>query len=125
MARLALAALVFLSGCAGGGSPTNVILTVANESAYAGTVQWVSPGLLGLPLFPDKGTDNFTGCSQYIRTFGVGHHSISISVNSNTLTLGLDGVANASETRYVVVDPSGHPSEVDVGAVPTERCGHL
>ena len=125
--RTALAGLLTLCvfGCIGGGSPRNVTLTVSNESAYAGTVHRVSPGLLGLPLFPATGTANFTGCSSYLTAFGPGHNSVAINVNSDTLTLDLHGTGEASDEHYVLVDPSGVPTEVGVDATPTAGCGHL
>jgi hypothetical protein len=111
------------SGCIGGGSPHNVLLTVANERGEAATVSWASPGLLGTPLFPATGTETVQGCNVYRTGFGSGHNEVLIKMGEQTLDLAFDATSTDQLQRYVVIDPSGAISEVDELSMPTTGCG--
>jgi hypothetical protein len=122
---LLLATVFLVSGCFGGigGSPSNVVLTIANGSSEPATVLWARPGLLGTPLFPDTGTDTVAGCNVYLNSFGAGDNEVSIKLGDQSLDLVFDATSRDQIARYVAIDPNGAISEVDERSLPTAGCG--
>jgi hypothetical protein len=126
-AAAGVALFAVLSGCiggvGGGGSPHNLMLTVANEGTTPASVSWARPGLLGTPLFPDTGTDAIQGCDVYWNGFGAGHNEVLIKVGGQSLNLVFDLTSMDQISRFVVITPDGSISEVDEHSMPTTGCG--
>jgi hypothetical protein len=127
LANYALATAVAFGclGCIGGGSPHNVMLTIANASGDAAMVSWSRPGLLGTPLFPDTGTDRIEACNQYLNGFGAGHNEVSISAGDQTLSLVFNPSSTDQINRYVLIASDGSITEVDQASMPTSGCGMI
>jgi len=119
---LALVAAGCIGGVGGGGSPHNLMFTVANEWGNAATISEVMPGLLGTPVFPSTATYTIEGCNQYLTAFGAGHNEVKVTAGQRQLQLVFDLTSQDQLSRFVVIDPNGAISEVDESAMPTTGC---
>ena len=116
----ALGALVV--ACSPTTIPSSLTVSVANESASAATFAWSSPGLFGLPFFPDTGNEPIAGCGVYRRSFNPGHQEIAVSTGTGQLRLSFDVASDDDQTAYVVIGSDGTAQAVDGSTFPEHPC---
>lgn len=110
--------------CIQGSAPSNLALTVANGRAEEATFEWRSGGLLGTGIFASGGIEPIGGCERHGRSFGPGHHVVTITSGEQVLPLSFDVAEFDQAKAYVLIDSGGSIRQVSERDMPKDsQCG--
>jgi len=104
---------IALASCYQATPAQNGLVEVANRSTSPASIHWRSPGLLGSDVLSGAGTEPIAACGGYVRAFGSGHQTITITSASATGSFALDAPSGTGQaTLWVVIRPDGRIDQV-------------